>query len=148
MIFYCHFFTKILFNPQLLQHTATKENTGGRAQKHTGANAPSVVFFSKGSYFNHRPNLLQLVIEPVLFTKFDICGRLWGKIGAIGKIQPELISQLKHTGQTHSPRHHIPTQNRKHTLVPRFSAFVNFFVCYHSYESDYYNIAALLLLSQ
>jgi hypothetical protein len=41
----------------------------------------AVFFFSKGSYFYDRPNLLLLVIEPLLFINVNICGHFRVKKG-------------------------------------------------------------------
>jgi hypothetical protein len=48
-----------------------------------------MLFFSKGYYFQHRPNSLLLVIEPVLLLSVDICGQYGGKIGEFGLYRPE-----------------------------------------------------------
>jgi hypothetical protein len=48
-------------------------------------NLHAVFFFSKGYYFYDRPNTLLLVIEPVLFINFNICGRFYGEIGVFGQ---------------------------------------------------------------
>jgi hypothetical protein len=46
------------------------------------------VTFSKGACFYDRLNSLQLVIEPVLFIHFHICGQFWGKTGKFGRNWP------------------------------------------------------------
>jgi hypothetical protein len=43
----------------------------------------------KGVLFYDRPNSLLLVIEPVLFTNLNICGRFEGIIGEFGRNWPE-----------------------------------------------------------
>jgi hypothetical protein len=42
-----------------------------------------------GFYFYDRRNSLLLVIEPLLFIHFNICGRFWGIIGEFGWNRPE-----------------------------------------------------------
>jgi hypothetical protein len=58
---------------------------GGMQREHRwDRQTVSSVVFSMGSYFYDRPNSLLLVIEPVLFTDLNICGRFGGKIGKLG----------------------------------------------------------------
>jgi hypothetical protein len=49
--------------------------------KNTATVSLPVLYFSKGYYFYDRPNSLLLIIEPVMFINWTICGRFWGKIG-------------------------------------------------------------------
>jgi hypothetical protein len=46
----------------------------------------AVLLFLKGSL--ECLDSLLLIIEPVLFTTFDIYGRFWGKIGELGRVRP------------------------------------------------------------
>jgi hypothetical protein len=52
----------------------------------------SVQSFPKGTYFNDRRNSLFLLIEPVQFAFFYICGIFWGKIGEFGQIRTKSFS--------------------------------------------------------